>query len=107
MHMDRAQKLQLLQFVCSFAWTDLKVQQQERDLIMRVVGRMGLGNEDTKKVEGWLKSPPPADDVDPTSIPKEHRQSFFDAVVAVARADGRLVPAERDQLELFRELLEG
>jgi tellurite resistance protein len=106
MQLDRAAKLRLLEFVCSFAWTDLKVQQQERDLVMRVVGRMGLGNEETKKVEGWLKSPPPADEVDPTAIPKEHRQAFFDAAIAVARADGRIVPAERDLLELFRDLLQ-
>ena len=106
MQLDRSQKLRLLEFVCSFAWTDLKVQQQERDLIMRAVGRMGLGNDDIKKVEGWLKAPPPADEVDPTTIPKEHRKAFFEAIVAIARADGRMVPAERDQLELFRELLE-
>ncbi len=106
MQLDRSQKLRLLEFVCSFAWTDLKVQQQERDLIMRAVGRMGLGNDDVKKVEAWLKFPPPADEVDPTTIPPSHRQAFFDALVAIARADGRMVPAERDQLELFRELLE-
>ena len=41
MQLDRAAKLRLLEFVCSFAWTDLKVQQQERDLVMRVVGRSG------------------------------------------------------------------
>lgn len=106
MQPDRSQKLRLLEFVCSFAWTDLKVQQQERDLVMRAVGRMGLGIDDIKKVEGWLASPPPADEVDPTTIPKEHRKDFFDALVAVARADGRMAPAERDQLALFRELLD-
>jgi len=53
-----------------------------------------------------MKSPPPADEVDPTAIPKEHRQAFFDAAIAVARADGRIVPAERDLLELFRDLLQ-
>lgn len=105
MKLDSAAKLRLLEFVCSFAWTDLKVQQPERDLVMRAVGRLGLGDDDVKKVQGWLKAPPPADDVDPTSIPKEHRQAFFDAAVAVARADGRIVPAERDQLLLFRDLL--
>lgn len=107
MQLDRSQKLRLLEFVCSFAWTDLKVQQKERDLIMRAIGRMGLGNADVKKVERWLEAPPPADEVDPTTIPKEHRKAFFDAIVAVAMADGRMVPAERDQLALFRELLEG
>lgn len=106
MHLDLAAKLRLLEFVCSFAWTDLKIQQAERDLIMRVAGRMGLGDREVERVRGWLAAPPPGDEVDPTSIPKAHRQAFFDAAVAVARADGRIVPAERDQLTLFRDLLQ-
>ena len=38
MQLDTAAKMRLLEFVCSFAWTDLKVKQAERDLIMRAVG---------------------------------------------------------------------
>ena len=106
MQLDTAAKMRLLEFVCSFAWTDLKVKQAERDLIMRAVGRMGLGDKEANMVKGWLASPPPAEDVDPTAIPKAHRQAFFDAAIAVARADGRIVPAERDQLVLFRDLLQ-
>ena len=33
--------MRLMKFVCSFAWTDLKVQQQERDLVMRIAGTCG------------------------------------------------------------------
>ncbi|MEQ1634766.1 MAG: TerB family tellurite resistance protein [Planctomycetota bacterium] len=106
MQLDTTAKMRLLEFVCSFAWTDLEVQQAERDLIMLVVGRMGLGAREAAVVKGWLALPPPAEDVDPTAIPSEHREAFFEAAVAVARADGRVVPAERDQLALFRDLLQ-
>jgi tellurite resistance protein len=106
MHLDRAQKLKLLEFVCSFAWTDLKVQQPERDMVMRIAGQLGLDDAGVQQVQGWLASPPPAEEVDPTRIPREHRQLFMDAALAVAQADGKIVPAERDQLALFRDLLE-
>jgi hypothetical protein len=95
----------LLQFVCSFAWTDLRVQQAERDLVMRIVGRLGLTADETRQVQKWLQQPPPIDDVDPAQIPREHRQMFLEAAELAVKADGRVVPAERDQLAVFRDLL--
>ncbi len=105
MQLDSKSKMALLEFVCSFAWTDLKVQQQERDLIMRIVGRLGLDDAQTRQVQQWLAAPPPADEVDPARVPRAHRQLFFDAAVKVVTADRRIVPAERDQLAVFRDLL--
>lgn len=105
MHLDSKSKMALLEFVCSFAWTDLKVQQQERDLVMRIVGRFGLSADEIRRVEHWLKSPPPPEDIDPTQIPREHRQLFLEAAALAVRADGRVVQAEIDQLEVFRDLL--
>jgi uncharacterized tellurite resistance protein B-like protein len=105
MKLDGKERMVLLQFVCSFAWTDLRVQQEERDLVMRIAGRLGLAGAELKQVEQWLQTPPAADDVDPTRIPRAHRQLFLQAAEATVKADGRVVPAERDQLAVFRELL--
>jgi uncharacterized tellurite resistance protein B-like protein len=105
MHLDAAARMRLMEFICSFAWTDLKVQQAERDLIMRTVGQLGLDDDETRQVQAWLATPPPPDEVDPTSIPREHRELFLEAAKLVVSADGRIVPAERDQLALFMDLL--
>ena len=103
--LDPEARMRLLEFVCSFAWTDLRVQQQERDLVMRIVGRLGLTRSERQQVERWLQVPPQIDDVDPTSIPRAHRELFLKAAEATIKADGRVVPAERDQLAVFRALL--
>lgn len=105
MQLSRAEAMQLLEFVCSFAWTDLEVQQQERDLIMQTAGRLALDQRDINQVKAWLLVPPPADDVDPNRVPRQHRELFLRAAEAAIRADGRVVPAERDALALFRGLL--
>jgi tellurite resistance protein len=105
MKLDSKERMVLLQFVCSFAWTDLRVQQEERDLVMRICGRLGLTGAELQQVEQWLQTPPDADDIDPTQIPRAHRQLFLQAAEATVKADGRVVPAERDQLAVFRELL--
>ena len=106
MELTPAERRNLLRFVCSFAWTDLKVSQAERDLIMRIAGQIGLTNVEVGKVGEWLQVPPPPEEVDPTLVPAEHRQLFFDAAQLMVRADGAIAPAEREQLALFRELLE-
>ncbi len=99
--------MNLMKFVCSFAWTDLKVTQAERDMVMRISGRLGLNNDETAQVQRWLEVPPAPDDVDPTLVPPEHRQAFLSALEATAHADGAVPPAERETLALFRELLGG
>lgn len=104
--MDPKARLELLRFVCSFAWTDLKVQQAERDLVMQLAGRWRLGAAELAQVREWLGAPPPADSVDPTLVPQAHREEFLAAAEAIVRADGRVVGAERDSLALFRELLD-
>lgn len=92
-----------MKFVCSFAWTDLKVTQSERDLVMRIVGRLGLDAGETQQVERWLQVPPA--DVDPTTVPPDHRKLFLDLAELVVRVDGEVAPEEAESLELFRDLL--
>jgi uncharacterized tellurite resistance protein B-like protein len=103
--LSRGECLQLLKFVCSFAWTDLKVQNAERAVVERLVRELDLEAEDSKQVQEWLAVPPRPEDVDPLDIPREHRQLFFDAARHAVEADGRVVPGERDALAIFRELL--
>lgn len=105
MKLDASARMNLMKFVCSFAWTDLRVTQQERDLIMRIAGRLDLDADEVEQVAEWLKVPPPGDEIDPARVPREHRQLFLDAAELTVRADNQVVPAEREQLVLFRELL--
>jgi hypothetical protein len=105
MNLAPAERMNLLRFVCSFVWTDLKVTQQERDLVMRIVGAMRLDDAEAKQVARWLEVPPAPDEVDPTRVPPEHRQLFLRAAEMAVKADGRVVPAEREALALFRDLI--
>ena len=106
MKMTAAERMNLMRFVCSFVWTDLKVHQAERDLVMRIAGRMGLTDAETRQVAEWLRVPPNVEDIDPSTIAAPHRQLFLQAAELAVKADGRVVPAERDSLALFRELLD-
>lgn len=105
MKLDATARLNLMKFVCSFVWTDLKVHQQERDLVMRIAGRLGLSEAESQQVQRWLQVPPPIDEVDPSLVPHEHRALFLNAAEMAIKADGKVVPAERDSLTLFRDLL--
>ena len=105
MHLSTAARMNLMKFVCSFAWTDLKVTQLERDLVMRIAGRLALTEGEAKQIAAWLDMPPAEEDVDPTDVPIAHRQLFYTLAEMVVKADGE-VPAERDALKLFRDLLD-
>jgi len=103
--LDRAERLQLLRFVASFAWADLEVSQEERDYVNGLVARMGLDEEEKRAVEGWLKLPPRPDDLDPALVPIEHRQLFIDAAKETIAADGKINQDELDNLAVLQQLL--
>ena len=94
-----------MKFVCAFAWADLEIQDAEREFVGKLINALEL-HEDRDGILRWLERPPPPEEVDPTLVPAEHRQLFFDAAQLMVRADGAIAPAEREQLALFRELLE-
>ena len=104
MQLDLPAKLRLLEFVCSFAWTDLKVTDAERALVERTIRGDGFTAKERARVRRWLELPPKPEDVDPTQVPREHRQLFLDAAHQVVEVDG-VVGAERDALRFFAELL--
>ena len=102
--LDRQERLRLMKFVCSFAWADLEIQSEERDFVTRMIDRLDL-QEDTEQVEHWLKHPPAPEEVDPTEIPRQHRQLFLDAVRGVISADNVIDSNEREMMSLFEQLL--
>jgi uncharacterized tellurite resistance protein B-like protein len=102
--LDPTERLRLLRFVTSFAWADLTVTAGERAYVHRLVSRLHLTPEEAVKVEGWLRSPPSEDEVDPTTIPHQHRQLFLDAVREMMEADGETSPEERETFSLLEQL---
>ncbi|MBW2453938.1 MAG: TerB family tellurite resistance protein [Deltaproteobacteria bacterium] len=103
--LSRPQRLQLMKFVCSFAWSDLEVQQEERSFVKKMMGKLELDDTERLQVAGWLEVPPPPEEVDPSAIPAEHRQLFLETMRAVIAADKVLDPDERENLALFEQLL--
>ncbi len=102
--LDTAARLHLMRFVCSFAWADLEIQDKERAFVKKLVGKLKLAKDELAQVQGWLKVPPPPDQVDPTRIPREHRQLFLDTARQLVAADGQLDPEERENLALLEAL---
>ncbi|HZO14546.1 MAG TPA: TerB family tellurite resistance protein [Polyangiaceae bacterium] len=103
--LTRDDRLRLMKFVCSFAWADLEVQDEEREFVKKMVRRLQLDDQDRKLVEGWLEVPPPPQDVDPTRVPTEHRELFLETVRGLIAADKFVDPEERESLKLFEQLL--
>jgi uncharacterized tellurite resistance protein B-like protein len=102
--LDRPQRLQLMKFVCSFAWADLEVRAEERAFVARMVERLGFDAADLALVRGWLEHPPPADALDPMSIPVAHRKLFLEAIEGVITADGEVSAEESESLAVLRDL---
>ncbi len=103
--LSRAERMQLLQFVCSFAWSDFEVAGDERQYVERIVRMLELDGDERLEVLGWLETPPPIDAVDPARVPAAHRELFVKACEGVVAADSKFSAEERDQLVLFKQLL--
>jgi uncharacterized tellurite resistance protein B-like protein len=103
--LDRPQRLNLMKFVCSFAWADLEVRDAERAFVGRMVDRLELDTEELAQVHGWLDHPPAPESVDPNTIPAAHRKVFLEAIEGVIAADGEIAEEESETLAVLRELL--
>ena len=101
--LTREERLLLMRFVCSFAWMDLEVKREERELVARLVSRLQLDEEEKKRVSQWLESPPSP--VDPALGPRAHRMTFLRAVESTVTADGDVSREERDALLVFAQLI--
>lgn len=103
--LDLRDRLRLVQFVCSFAWADFEIRPEERVFIARLIRRLELDEEEDLKVQQWLDRPPNLDDLDPTSIPAEHRRFFVEAIEGLITADGQISDEERETFDVFKLLL--
>ncbi|MEM7434757.1 MAG: TerB family tellurite resistance protein [Myxococcota bacterium] len=103
--LSREDRLQLMRFICSFAWADLEIRPQERDFVVKMVARLELTEDETAQVAQWLEVPPRADDLDPEDIPREHRQLFLDAAKAMIMSDGSIEDIEAENLIILDALL--
>ncbi len=101
-----ADRLRLIKFVCSFAWADLEVRDEEKAFVRDLVVRLQLDPHEMAQVEQWLVVPPAPENVDPTEVPREHRQAFLDAIDGLIRSDGDIADEELESFALFRMLLE-
>lgn len=103
--LSREERLQLMRFVCSFAWADLEITSQEREFIVHLVERLELDEAEREDVARWLEVPPTADELDPADIPREHRQLFLDAARAMIMSDGEIDDVEAENLVILDQLL--
>jgi uncharacterized membrane protein YebE (DUF533 family) len=103
--LSREERLQLMRFVCSFAWADLKIADAERVYIADLISRLELDEAEAHQVEGWLSMPPDPEDVDPTTIPVKHRQIFLDAMLGLVGSDGEIDEAETESFNLLSLLV--
>ena len=87
-----AERITLMKFVCSFAWADLHVQDEERSFVAKLVRKLELSPDEQQQVEAWLVVPPAADEVDPTRVPRAHRELFLKTLRELVAADNILDP---------------
>ncbi|MCG8590991.1 MAG: TerB family tellurite resistance protein [Proteobacteria bacterium] len=104
--LSRDQRLNLMRFVCSFAWADLEVRPEERGFVMQCIERLDLDEDERRQVLGWLERPPAPESLDPNSVPAAHRALFLNAIEQVVAADGDIAVEERENLAVLRELLQ-
>jgi uncharacterized tellurite resistance protein B-like protein len=103
--LSRADRMLLMRFVCSFAWADLEVRPEERELVAKLIRQLELDEEERAQIHQWLESPPAADSVDPMDVPKDHRVKFLRAVESMVSVDGEVSPEERESLVVFAQLI--
>jgi uncharacterized tellurite resistance protein B-like protein len=103
--LDHDARMQLMKFVCSFAWADLEVNDAERSYIADLIQQLELDDEESLQVQAWLTSPPDPDEVDPFDIPEDHRELFLKTMLGLIASDGELDPAETESYNLLAQLV--
>lgn len=104
--LNRDDRLRLMKFVCSFAWADLEVRDEERDFVAKLVRSLELDEDEAAQVEKWLQVPPRAEELDPNEIPREHREIFLRSARAMVASDGEVEEREAENLALLEALLD-
>jgi uncharacterized tellurite resistance protein B-like protein len=103
--LEREDRLRLMKFVCSFAWADLRIADQERKFVHKMIKKLRLDGDEAKQIDKWLELPPRAEEVDPNEIPRELRRLFLDVAREIIAADGDVSEEERENLTLLEAML--
>lgn len=103
--LSREERMRLMRFVCSFAWADLEVQDEERSYVKKLVRKLELTADERRQVDEWLKVPPSPEEVDPTDVPRAHRQIFLETIKGLVTADRLVDPEEDESFALLEQLL--
>ena len=94
-----------MQFICVFAWADLKIVEAERAMIDRLCKNLELTAQERKEVDAMLAQPPHPDDVDPLSIPDHLKEYILSAAQAISIVDGDFDEKEAELLDIFKAVL--
>jgi uncharacterized membrane protein YebE (DUF533 family) len=94
-----------MRFVCSFAWADFEIRNEERRFIAELVRKLRLDPAERQMVEKWLTLPPEPESVDPALVPRRHRELFLAAIESLVSIDGDVSPEEEDSLAVLRQLV--
>jgi uncharacterized tellurite resistance protein B-like protein len=106
-NLGKEERLQLMKFICSFVWADLRVHSKERQFVHKMVKRLALDAKEQAQVDKWLEVPPKPHEVDPNMVPRAHRGLFLSTIREVIEADGEVDPEEQINFALLEELLSG
>lgn len=105
--LTRDDKLRLIRFVCSFAWADLSVDENERQFVRELVGRIGLDEEAHALAMKWLEHPPTEEELDPYSVPDAHKKLLLEFALEMVAADGRVDRMEVENFMIFESMMTG
>ena len=103
MNENRKRILQLFHFMCAFAWADLEIQEEEQEMIERLMVSLKVPPEDQNLILTWLEVPPPPEVIDPYAVDPEFRSQIYKAAKAIVLSDGELHQLEKEMLELLRD----
>ncbi len=99
-------RLQLVHFLCVFAWADREVVSDERKHILDVCRLLEIDESDQARVGSWLNAPPDNDNLsDPQNIPAGYRTLFLDECARLIAADHTLDIEEVETMRMLRALL--
>jgi len=70
-------------------------------------GSFGLDQEEAEQIDERLEAPPSTGAADPAVTSPEHRPKLRSAIEQVVEADGKVMPAETESLELIRDVVSG
>jgi uncharacterized membrane protein YebE (DUF533 family) len=104
--LTEAEQIELMRFLCSFAWADGEVHDTERTVLEQVLGGLTLSPEARADAQAWLSEPPDMEGFDFGAISPEKRSAFIDQAFAVAAAHDGLGAQEIRHLKMFMTFIE-